>query len=390
VYRKIDSDTDYSGSEDDDKDDENLMDDYEEEEEEEEEGRGLFSKVSYTSNTLSWSVTTRIISRHPSLDVLKQKKGNQRQRTRAHSGHLLRSAESFTTSSLPSAVGKEAYPDAEITKNMMKARALEFDGMTPTVVIQALTRDVPEAEPAEVRDALHSMLYSSHHVDRTLVERAVDKVNKHNQAIHQMNATALFPCCQNHGGDTSSRVSVSGGFPVTTAVSPTSTNRNDTLSEVTNATVITMGMLLSPDNRSPVRESAVVSNLVPTTCLGDYTAVPGPDIYGLFEAAYHEFMRELVRAGVDVHVGIANTNAQVLLAALYNVDASDLHDVLEGLKPQPKSWQFVLTTLRAYGGSRLLLIRPKAMSPWPPLLVVSGRVVTKTDSLLLSSLNDFI
>lgn len=294
----------------------------------------------------------------------------KRKRGRAHSGYALRTAVSVADSLLPSRLDQGTFPDMEEMEALIKDVCGNYGPDTVIEdIVNDLTSKLDEEDGALARRALHSMFMKPHHVDADQVEVAMAMVNEANNKIHDRNKHLLHSCLQQHGGCVTSRMSVSGTFPTTTVMAEGVQGRNDTLSCLTNATNIATSLLLSPDSLSPVRNTAIVSDLIPTTVPGQYTNVPGPQIFTLFKAPYYQLIESLYVAGLDTFVGIANSNASAVIEALEGIPSSEFRDVVEGYMEVPRAWQVKIMTLREMGGSRLLLVVPMDENRLPYIVV---------------------
>lgn len=121
-------------------------------------------------------------------------------------------------SSLPPGVDVDYYPNAEDQKKLTVQACEEFQGLTSGDVVERLAREQSDATVATtVRRELPTILNCV--VDSTRAQQPVAIVNASNFKVHQQHlSNRLHPQMQKHGGDLSSRLHVSGSFPVTTVL----------------------------------------------------------------------------------------------------------------------------------------------------------------------------
>jgi hypothetical protein len=214
--------------------------------------------------------------------------------------------EDSTRSSLPSEVDPNYHPDAEEQQQITTIACAEFVDLTAEAVVEQLAAEQPDPSLSEtVRRELCSI--RTCHVDSKQAQEAIAAANQRNSQVHRdYSPDRLHPQIQHHGGNTSSRLHISGSFPVTTVLEEGVDNSDETLAYPTNATVMALGVLLS----GAPREVGMASNLMPTTVVGPYTAVPKPADFQLFEAAYVTLTDALLTAGVRVIVTIAPSTAE--------------------------------------------------------------------------------
>jgi hypothetical protein len=215
--------------------------------------------------------------------------------------------EDSTRSSLPPEVNPNFYPAPEEQQQITRLACKEFGGMIPAQVVSTLAAEQSDPSLSEtVRRELRSILTCD--VDRQQAQQAIAAANQRNGDTHRQHSSRLHPQLQQHGGNTSSRLHVSGSFPVTTVLAEGVDNSDETLACPTNATVMAITTLLG----AAPREVGMASNLMPTTVVGPYTAVPKPADFELFEADYVNLAEALLTAGVRVIVTIAPSTAELI------------------------------------------------------------------------------
>lgn len=121
--------------------------------------------------------------------------------------------------------------------------------------------------------------------------------HSHTEVLPSDSTRSFEPHCTLIGLNAGS-VSITGGFPTTTALD--GANGDKLLGDPANATVQTMCLLMGVPGEGDLGDTHVLANRIPTTIQGGYTGVPAEQQYAMFQAGLVTYRRGLLGAGVQV------------------------------------------------------------------------------------------